>query len=173
MQRPLVGEPLALDLVNTQWVDRGRHWDLFDQPGGVRAWLAEHELPDVDTPTEAPLRRARAALRAVLEHPGDKSAGELNAVLAHGVVRFTLIQGSPVEEADVDDGWLPAWRAVSSYLELVRRNPDRIRRCAHPDCVLYFYDTSRNGTRRWCSMDGCGSRFKAARHYERTRTTRS
>ena len=38
-------------------------------------------------------------------------------------------------------------------------------------CVLYFYDTSRNGTRRWCSMQGCGGRAKASRHYARTRDT--
>ncbi|MEK8104393.1 CGNR zinc finger domain-containing protein [Micromonospora sp. M12] len=38
-----------------------------------------------------------------------------------------------------------------------------------PACVLHFYDTSRNGTRRWCSMDGCGGRAKAARHYQRHR----
>lgn len=43
--------------------------------------------------------------------------------------------------------------------------PDRIRRCAHPDCVLFFYDTSKNGTRRWHSMATCGNRTKAARHY--------
>ncbi|WP_244166242.1 CGNR zinc finger domain-containing protein [Micromonospora saelicesensis] len=34
-----------------------------------------------------------------------------------------------------------------------------------------FYDTSRNGTRRWCSMDGCGARAKAARHCQRQRVT--
>ncbi|MCG5215916.1 CGNR zinc finger domain-containing protein [Streptosporangium sp. KLBMP 9127] len=170
MQRPLVGEPLALDLVNTQWVDRGRSFDLFDEPGGVHAWLAEHQLPGTVELTETPLRHVRAALRSVLERLGQRSEEELNAVLARGAVHQTLRHGVPREEVHVDDGWLPAWRAANDYLELLRRQPSRIRRCANPACVLYFYDTSRNGTRRWCSMNGCGSRTKAARHYQRNRT---
>jgi predicted RNA-binding Zn ribbon-like protein len=47
--------------------------------------------------------------------------------------------------------------------------PDRIRVCAHEACVLHFFDTSRNGTRRWCSMAACGNRAKAFRHYARTK----
>ncbi|MEV4357882.1 CGNR zinc finger domain-containing protein [Nonomuraea sp. NPDC049625] len=170
MQRPLVGEPLALDLVNTQWVDRGHSFDLFDEPGGVSAWLAEHQLPGTVDLSETPLRQARAALRGVLESRGERSEEELNAVLARGAVHHTLRRGTPHEAVHAEDGWLPAWQAANNYLELLRQQPSRIRRCAHPACVLYFYDTSRNGTRRWCSMDGCGSRTKAARHYHRNRT---
>ena len=44
-----------------------------------------------------------------------------------------------------------------------------LRRCENPRCVLYFYDTTRNGRRRWCSMAGCGSRAKAAAYYRRKR----
>lgn len=169
-QRPLAGEPLALDLVNTQWVDRGRAVDLFDEPDGVQAWLTENRLPADDPGSvEAPLRQARAALRRTLEQPGEPADQDLNAVLAHGGVRYSLRNGTPHEHVDADGGWLPAWRAAGNYLDLLREHPDRIRRCAHPACVLYYYDTSRNGTRRWCSMDGCGSRAKAARHYQRHR----
>jgi predicted RNA-binding Zn ribbon-like protein len=168
-QRPLVGEPLALDLVNTRWVDRGRAVDLFDEPGGVQAWLTEHRLPGDPGSVEAPLRQARAALRRALEQPGDTAEHDLNAVLAHGAVRYALRDAAPREHVEADSGWLPAWRAAGNYLDLLREYPDRIRRCAHPACVLFFYDTSRNGTRRWCSMEGCGSRAKAARHYRRNR----
>jgi predicted RNA-binding Zn ribbon-like protein len=35
--------------------------------------------------------------------------------------------------------------------------------------VLHFFDVSKNGTRRWCSMSGCGNRAKARRHYARSR----
>ena len=44
-----------------------------------------------------------------------------------------------------------------------------VRRCANPDCVLVFLDTTRNHRRRWCSMDVCGSRAKAAAFYRRSR----
>jgi predicted RNA-binding Zn ribbon-like protein len=50
--------------------------------------------------------------------------------------------------------------------------PDRIRRRQHPACVLWFCDTARNGTRRWCSMATCGNRAKAYRHYGRARKPR-
>ena len=41
-----------------------------------------------------------------------------------------------------------------------------------PACVLWFYDTTRNGTRRWCFMAICGNRAKAHRHYDRVKKTR-
>jgi predicted RNA-binding Zn ribbon-like protein len=44
-----------------------------------------------------------------------------------------------------------------------------LRRCENPDCILYFYDTTKNKRRRWCSMDACGSRAKAAAYYRRLR----
>jgi len=37
-----------------------------------------------------------------------------------------------------------------------------IRKCEDPACILYFYDTSKNHTRRWCSMGLCGNRAKVA-----------
>ncbi len=45
----------------------------------------------------------------------------------------------------------------------------RIRRCAHPACVLYFLDQTKNGTRRWCDMRTCGNRANAAAYYRRRR----
>ncbi|MCO1597457.1 CGNR zinc finger domain-containing protein [Micromonospora sp. RHAY321] len=169
-RRPLVGEPLALDLVNTQWVERGRMVDLFDEPGGLRGWLAEHQLPGDPTTVEIPVRQARSALRRILEQPGEDAERGINEILTRGVVRYTLGQATVHEHHDVDADWLPSWQAVTNYLDLLRQQPTRIRRCGNPACVLHFYDTSRNGTRRWCSMDGCGSRAKAARHYQRHRT---
>lgn len=168
-RRPLVGEPLALDLVNTEWVERGQMVDLFDEPDGLRGWLAEHRLVGDPTSVEGPLRQARSALRHVLEQPGEDAEREINAILARGAMRYTIRQSTVREHYDVDTDWLAAWQAVTNYLDLLRRQPTRIRRCGNPDCVLHFYDTSRNGTRRWCSMDGCGGRAKAARHYQRQR----
>jgi predicted RNA-binding Zn ribbon-like protein len=42
---------------------------------------------------------------------------------------------------------------------------ERLRRCpGSGDCGRLFLDTSKNATRRWCSMAGCGNRAKARRH---------
>ena len=45
----------------------------------------------------------------------------------------------------------------------------RVRRCANPECGWLFLDDSRAGKRRWCSMQSCGNRAKAKRHYHRSR----
>ncbi|WP_276358440.1 CGNR zinc finger domain-containing protein [Cohnella caldifontis] len=45
--------------------------------------------------------------------------------------------------------------------------PERIRKCEHASCMLHFVDTSKSGKRRWCSMDLCGNRQKAADFYAR------
>ena len=44
-----------------------------------------------------------------------------------------------------------------------------VRRCGNPKCVLYFYDTTKNRHRRFCSATGCGNRVKAAARYRRVR----
>jgi predicted RNA-binding Zn ribbon-like protein len=35
-----------------------------------------------------------------------------------------------------------------------------VRRCGNSDCVLYFYDATRNHRRQWCSMGTCGNLMK-------------
>ena len=155
--RPLTGEPLAVDLLNTVWVDGGARHDLLDLPGGVAAWGYADADPDA-------LRAARDAIRAAL----DGDAEPLNAVLAHGRVALRLAAGgAPERDVEVDEErWRLPWLAAQNLLELDRA---RIRACAGHDCVLHFYDTSRAGKRMWCSMAGCGNRAKARRHYERNR----
>jgi predicted RNA-binding Zn ribbon-like protein len=37
-----------------------------------------------------------------------------------------------------------------------------LRVCSNAVCGLFFYDTSRTGRRRWCSMATCGNRHKVA-----------
>ena len=44
-----------------------------------------------------------------------------------------------------------------------------VRKCRNPDCILYFYDTTKNHGRAWCSMSACGNRTKVAAHYRRRR----
>ncbi|WP_017473087.1 CGNR zinc finger domain-containing protein [Amphibacillus jilinensis] len=44
---------------------------------------------------------------------------------------------------------------------------DRIKKCEHAECYLHFVDTSKSGKRRWCSMELCGNRQKAAEFYAR------
>ena len=44
---------------------------------------------------------------------------------------------------------------------------DRIRQCEA--CVVHFFDTSKKGSRRWCSMNLCGNKLKVAAYQRRKR----
>jgi len=54
---------------------------------------------------------------------------------------------------------------------LVTAEPGSIRCCAGPECGWLFHDSSPNKRRRWCSMESCGNRAKARRHYQRVKAT--
>ncbi|UCR90618.1 CGNR zinc finger domain-containing protein [Mycetocola spongiae] len=47
------------------------------------------------------------------------------------------------------------------------RTAGRLRHCAAEDCDLIYFDASRAGSRRWCSMQRCGNRDKVRRHRAR------
>ncbi|MFB7506930.1 CGNR zinc finger domain-containing protein [Streptomyces broussonetiae] len=171
--RPLTGEPLALDLLNTRWNQEGVTRDLLDDTEGLAVWLESNGLTGRHRADEAALRHlreARDALAAAVHGSPRQAAPLVDAVLAHGRIRARLTADGPAEEpefADPDRG--PAWLAARSYLQLLERAPERIRSCAGGGCILHFFDTSRNGTRRWCSMASCGNRAKASRHYARSK----
>jgi predicted RNA-binding Zn ribbon-like protein len=171
--RPLTGEPLALDLLNTRWMREGELQDLLTGVDGLAVWLGTNGLSGEYAPDAKVLRhtlQARDALKAAVDGSLEEGARLVDAVLAHGRIRATLTTEGPGELPEFPDpSWGPAWLAARNYLELLATAPDRIRGCAHEACVLHFFDTSRNGTRRWCSMAACGNRAKASRHYARTK----
>lgn len=59
--------------------------------------------------------------------------------------------------------------AVRLFAEVgfVKEPGARIRHCGAPDCGLVFFDESRAGSRRWCSMATCGNRAKVRAHRAR------
>ncbi|MEV6150459.1 CGNR zinc finger domain-containing protein [Nonomuraea sp. NPDC052129] len=171
--RPLRGESVAFDLANTVWTEHGVLVDQFDDLDGVQAWLDDHGLPGGDEPERVRDRlvEARAALRAVLDGRGPE---RLNAVLGHGSRRPLIRTGEPHEPYElvvVDEAaWHAAWLAAADLVRILRERPERVRKCANPECVLWFLDTSKNGSRRWCSMEACGNRAKVGRFNQRQRT---
>jgi predicted RNA-binding Zn ribbon-like protein len=173
MQRPLTGEPLAVDLVNTTWRRRDGECDALATTAGLAAWLHERGLGEVhqNEQVRRALVRTRTVLRAVLENePGAEEA--LNAILARGTVVRSLRDGAVRQHVMVrDPAWTLAWESADDYLRLRDSGARRIRRCEQQSCVLYFYDPT--GRRRWCSMAGCGNRVKAQRHYARQRSLRA
>ena len=62
----------------------------------------------------------------------------------------------------------PLRLVIKSAAELLLSDEvNRIREC--PACGWVFLDRSKNGSRRWCSMDTCGSIDKASRYYYRNK----
>ncbi|WP_257985183.1 CGNR zinc finger domain-containing protein [Bacillus sp. T33-2] len=50
---------------------------------------------------------------------------------------------------------------------LISDEKKKLKACAGGECGWLFVDTSRNKSRRWCSMEDCGNRAKAKRHYQK------
>ncbi len=116
-------------------------------------------------------RELRSLLRDALARTGldDTLPHRADAALRAFPVRMRLSATGHVELAPEDDG-VPG--ALATLLTVaVRRGADgswdRMRACAAPDCRWVFYDDSRNGAGRWCSMSSCGNRAKTTRYRAR------
>jgi predicted RNA-binding Zn ribbon-like protein len=64
----------------------------------------------------------------------------------------------------------PLWPIARSAAELLTGSDlDRIKQCPGQHCGWVFLDQTKNGRRRWCEMEVCGSRSKVRRYRERQR----
>jgi len=104
-------------------------------------------------------------------------AGDLgvsNSVLRQSMPHLQLVP----DENKMKWDWLPGTSGVDLILGSVARSAaelltsdraDRVRECEDDrGCGYLFIDQSKNHSRRWCSMDSCGNRAKARRHYIKT-----
>lgn len=131
----------------------------------------------------------------LIDHPPRITRRELDAArMLRDGLRDALLAADGPRVADLAEGWLgnapgrlqvepatlrprfaPVARtsccllvdAVLDALDLVRESPGRVRECAAPRCAVVYLDTSRNRSRRWCSMERCGARAKASTYYRR------
>lgn len=88
----------------------------------------------------------------------------------HRAIRFRATGFDWGWEFDPGDLRAILWPVVLSATELLT-SPDvaKVRQCAREGCQWLFLDSSKNGSRRWCSMAVCGSRVKSQRFYHRKR----
>ena len=180
----LVGDHLALDLLNTEAGSAEQYVDFWRSGDDVLRWLARCGIdvgPSGDGAAKEALLQDAKALRATarelveLRKQGERGNPErINRYLA-------TLQSVPVLEWSEDglrlERRLPApspqqalGQVAESVAQLLANGQfEYVRQCEHPDCVLWFYDRTKSHRRRWCSMALCGNRHKAAEFRKRTR----
>jgi predicted RNA-binding Zn ribbon-like protein len=185
----LVGGDPALDLVNTLGDDRVAD-PLADYASFV-AWAARIGVMDdaaaarlADRAAEhvASAERALAqarTLRGVMDAVFRPLAAATGEPVPAALARLTQRAGAAVERGrlvraggafvlgwDGDHLERPLWPLAVAGLDLLRAGRlDRLKAC--DGCPWLFLDTSRNRSRRWCSMDDCGARVKMRRYRAR------
>jgi predicted RNA-binding Zn ribbon-like protein len=174
-----LGGRLAIDFVNTV---SGKRLiapiERFNDYGDVVSWAEQIGI--------ASAARAKTLRRIAREHPAkaeavaareradDADLELFNRELAEAFSHLRVAQNADgfawsfcEEDALVSLLW-PVTRSASDVL--MKDDPARVRMCEAPDgCGWLFYDETRNGTRRWCSMKDCGNRAKARRHYAKSK----
>ncbi|NJD60508.1 MAG: hypothetical protein C3F13_13190 [Anaerolineales bacterium] len=106
----------------------------------------------------------------------DKDLGILNSVVKDAMAHRTLVQaGERLQwqwNAGGDDTRLITWTVGLAAADLLTSETvQRVRECEDDrGCGYLFVDMSKNHSRRWCSMESCGNRAKARRHYTRSKS---
>lgn len=193
----LVGGHLALDFVNSVGglVDPDPDSEALHSYDDLLAWSQMAGALD-DRVAQALARHARrhlkeayAAFARALElreladrvirpvAAGDRpDANDLAALRAEESTALAHAELAPVGDGpewrwqwrDTGDLDAPRWPLAHAVVDLLTHGRlDRLRGCAN--CRWLFLDESRNASRRWCSMDGCGTDVKKRRYVERRR----
>jgi predicted RNA-binding Zn ribbon-like protein len=188
-----VGNQLALDFINTRPFQNGEPLELLFDFKALLRWFQAAGLITAREAANLQQRwgesdRAKRTLKAALalretlrkevlawELGGAvhrSTVEELNRLMIDHPMRIRL---KATRNALSKEMWFDprqpedllahlAHSAATLFAEACR---DRVRKCSQ--CVLHFHDTSKKGTRRWCSMRLCGNRLKVAAYNARRR----
>ena len=187
-----VSNHLCLDFINTQMILRGQRTDLLAEWTDLIAWLILAKLLSVGEGKAAAARLSQVegerllsearAFRTVLremtkgivtDKPVPRSTVEaINALLSQRPGYPQLIRTSgrferrfQSETSGAVQLLVPLAEAASELLCV--GDLSLVKKCRNDACILYFYDTTKNHARQWCSMGLCGNRIKVAAHYRR------
>jgi predicted RNA-binding Zn ribbon-like protein len=193
-----VGEQLCLDFINTEVVQNDDRVDLLSGFDDLMAWFTEAQVIDA-AQAKTLMRRIgrgdggdgaralkearqfRATVREMVERLAEGKTNVSPAALDH-LNRLLRAREGYSEMVRRKDGYDLRFRpridepahllvavAESAARLLTEGDAALLRKCGNPRCILYFYDTTKNHRRRWCSMAGCGNRAKVAAYYQRNR----
>ncbi|WP_353813617.1 CGNR zinc finger domain-containing protein [Agromyces sp. SYSU T00266] len=157
---------MLLDLVNSRIVEPDGVHDDLETDAAASAWLVAHgEGGTVGEIADA--RAVRPVLVGFLR--GERGLAELEPWTA-AVSRHPVFGADGVTWLDdIEPARRIGARAMLEWASLQGAEGSRIRPCAASDCQHFLIDTSRANSRKWHSMETCGNRAKARRHYARTR----
>ena len=151
------GDPAAA----AQW------WAAVHREAAGALPLQAGSKPRFDSALAEELRALQAASTQALDgvsngrRPPESSLATVSRALARGTMG--LDGARPGLTYAVADGagsvLLPLAYAISSLLAADLR---RLRRCADEQCAAYFWDNTKNRSRRWCRL-ACMERVRAPR----------
>ena len=180
-EAPLLGDHLAMDLINTQARSHGELQDFWRTGDDVLRWLARCGItpaPDAGPVDLAALLEQAQALRALAQqlitrckNGKDGKEGDIDGLNTY----LQAYLSAPLLERGADGQLMLGRRARANALAcllgpvaeavaqlLAEGDFDLVKQCEHPDCILWFVDRTKAHKRRWCSMALCGNRYKAA-----------
>jgi len=188
-----IGNQLALDFLNTRPVQNGEPMELLPDFSALLRWfraaklLSARDVAKLQQGWEKSaraqrivesVRELREKLRKdILAWEGGgavhhSSVDELNRLMADHPMRTKLNTSRGASATELwfeprqpEDLFAPLAHSAATLFANVDRS--RVRKC--DQCVLHFHDTSKKGTRRWCSMQLCGNRLKVAAYAARHR----
>jgi len=188
-----VGNLLVLDFLNTRPVQDGEPMELLPDFSALLRWfqatgvLSSREMTNLQRQwgesaaarrTLHSIRQFREKLRKeILAWEGGAdvhrtTVEDLNRLMAvHPMLSKLKAAGNVpsmelwFEPRQPEDLFAPLVHSAAKLFAEVDRS--RVRKCGQ--CVLHFHDTSKKGTRRWCSMQLCGNRLKVAAYAARQR----
>ncbi len=140
--------------------------DQLTSVEALAAWLHAHDLVTSDQELIPSHLDAAVALRTGLREALVGDSDEVEQALSRFPLR--LVPDAAGRLRISADGGVPG---LDPIVETVATSTadgtwPRLKLCASPDCRWAFYDTSRSGGGRWCSMEACGNRNKT-RAYRR------
>ena len=179
LEKSLVGPEAELLVAFLNTRDLELDTDAIGEPEALASWIADN-VAGLDRPQAAgtaehrrvlALREERRALFAAnngAEPPPDGLAALREAA---GRSRYGASVGDSGRLAlePVGSGFEPLEARLLLAVERVQALGEwsRLKACPASDCQWAFFDSSRNRSRTWCSMDVCGNRAKTRRYRRR------
>jgi predicted RNA-binding Zn ribbon-like protein len=155
--------------------------EALPNPEALDRWLVDQGLLDPTTQHAAATRRQlqlaltlRTGLRmAMASHHASEERQpdrEFERACARLPLRVVFELDGP-RLAPVDDGVQGALEQllVAVAESCAEGSWSRLKICPTDDCLVAFYDNSRNRSREWCSMAVCGNRTKTRAYRQRVR----